>query len=468
MQLFEIQVLLMLALALVGLFLSKSRRPRWMVLFSGLALLFVAIHLLVEGWRWQMAPAYVLAVLLLTFGLVQIKSASTQIDEATLYSRRILRAASVVLGWLCLLVTAVLCAAFPIFHLPKPTGPYAVGTMRLHLVDEARSETFTVDPADHRELLVQAWYPAKITPGAKPAAYWAETHFPFGYLRFVRTHSYQDVPLVDTQALFPVLIFSHGYFMGYVAQNTAQMEDLASHGYVVFSIAHPYEAWSVTYPDGRRVSFSEELFWDRVKLMQEGAASAAQLSAMDDSVYIWADDTIFVIDELERVNAGERDGVFAGRLDLARLGVFGMSFGGATAAHVCLVDSRCRAGINLDGSLWGDLRHDGGVIEMPFMMMYHETVAGMNESVYRQVADRAYQVTVEGTTHGDFGDMTLMFPPLRWAGFFGPIDGYRMLHILNAYTLAFFDEHLKGEDIPLLDGPSPEYPEVAFQSCSGR
>jgi hypothetical protein len=43
-----------------------------------------------------------------------------------------------------------------------------------------------------------------------------------------------------------------------------------------------------------------------------------------------------------------------------------------------------------------------------------------------------------------------------------------MLHILNVYTLAFFDEHLKGEDIPLLDGPSPEYPEVAFQSHSGR
>ena len=64
-----------------------------------------------------------------------------------------------------------------------------------------------------------------------------------------------------------------------------------------------------------------------------------------------------------------------------------------------------------------------------------------------------------------FGDMTLMSPVLKRAGvIFGPIDSQRMERILNDYVLAFFDEHVKGTDAPLLDGPSPEHPEVAFES----
>ncbi|NRA59767.1 MAG: hypothetical protein HRU25_02420 [Psychrobium sp.] len=38
---------------------------------------------------------------------------------------------------------------------------------------------------------------------------------------------------------FPVLIFNHGLYL-VAEQNTILMEHLASHGYVIFSIAHPY------------------------------------------------------------------------------------------------------------------------------------------------------------------------------------------------------------------------------------
>ena len=53
---------------------------------------------------------------------------------------------------------------------------------------------------------------------------------------------------------------------------------------------------------------------------------------------------------------------------------------------------------------------------------------------------------------------------LKFTKAIGPIDGYRMVKIINDYTLAFFDKHLKGEMSPLLDGPSPDYPDVEFQS----
>jgi hypothetical protein len=64
----------------------------------------------------------------------------------------------------------------------------------------------------------------------------------------------------------------------------------------------------------------------------------------------------------------------------------------------------------------------------------------------------------------NFADVTLYSPVLKFIKAFGPIDGYRMVKIINDYTLAFFDKHLKGETSPLLDGPSPDYPDVEFQS----
>ena len=40
----------------------------------------------------------------------------------------------------------------------------------------------------------------------------------------------------------------------------------------------------------------------------------------------------------------------------------------------------------------------------------------------------------------------------------------RGLTILNAYIVAFFDRYLKGEEQPLLQGPSADYPEVEIQA----
>ena len=40
--------------------------------------------------------------------------------------------------------------------------------------------------------------------------------------------------------------------------------------------------------------------------------------------------------------------------------------------------------------------------------------------------------------------------------------GARSLDITRAYVRAFFDQHLRGRPQPLLDRPSPSYPEVTF------
>src|SRR5687767_11343445 len=54
---------------------------------------------------------------------------------------------------------------------PLLTGPYAVGKVERHLVDEARDEIFTEHAEDKRELMVAVYYPAEPAADSVPAPY---------------------------------------------------------------------------------------------------------------------------------------------------------------------------------------------------------------------------------------------------------------------------------------------------------
>jgi hypothetical protein len=97
------------------------------------------------------------------------------------------------------------------------------------------------------------------------------------------------------------------------------------------------------------------------------------------------------------------------------------------------------------------------------MFMLNEGRAHYMHMALGAVENTAYGVTVRGTTHLDFTDLFLYSPVLKFTKAFGPIDGYRMVEIVNSYALAFFDKHLKGEISPLLAGSSADYPDVEFQ-----
>jgi predicted dienelactone hydrolase len=379
--------------------------------------------------------------------------------------------------------------------LPAPTGPHAVGATRFTLVDTARLETFTDDPRDHRELLLRVWYPAQPVSGTEPERFWGDetqeiatrmaaflrlATSSFANLAQAPSHTYAGAPIAETGARFPVVVFSHGYVPGILSQNTAQMEELASHGYVVASIGHTYETLVTVFPDGRLVPLSQS----RLAAFGQGAGNTRELVArytattdpavkdslirriaagwpvLNQSLAIWAADTRFVLDELERMSTGSRPGIFSGKLDLSRTGIFGMSFGGATAGQVCLVDARCKAGINLDGLQFGDLIDRP--MPRPFLFMQSEDTGTLNRFVVDRATGPAYYVVVKGASHFNFSDFSLLSPDFRKAGLLGSIEGGRMQHIMNAYVLAFFDKYLKEKDAPLLAGPPARFPEVDF------
>ena len=456
MRVLEILILVTLFVRFVGYSFPPIRRSRWIIFVPGLTMLLIAVHLVWEKYRLQMLPAYGLTLILFLLSIRQFQLGERLQDKKL--PNRVLIGLGFLMRLLVFTVVASLPIIIPVFRLPEPTGQFQIGATNLYLVDNTRPETFTPDPDDHREVMVRVWYPAQLMTGSKAVPLMEYPPVQFDHLSLVKTHGYQDAPVSNAQPAFPVLIFSHGH-VGFIEQNLTLLEELASHGYIVCSMAHPYQTIATTFPDGRVVPAEAVLANDFLHGKSPTQAVYAE------HLRVWAEDTRFLIDELERIQAGERESPLVGKLDLNRLGIFGQSFGGVTAVKVCTVDDRCRAGISLDSGLPGDYtgRAADPPLKQPFMFMLNEVAGHYRSGTLGRLKNTTYIVAVQGTTHFDYTDLFLYSPVFKFTRIFGPIEGDRMVRIINAYTVAFWDKYLKGEISPLLDGPSPEYPEVIIE-----
>jgi predicted dienelactone hydrolase len=208
-----------------------------------------------EGVRWQMVPAYV------GFGVLILAALK---KSETNFVWRVLGAVPLSL---LLCASALLSHTMPVFSLPEPSGRYGVGTFAYSITDAARRERYA--PTRNRELYVEVWYPAeKSAVGGLPVrtlfqelyegAYTRQSLL-FGYLRNVPTHSHVLAPVAaPDDGPFPVLLFNHALGLGFTSQNQLLMEHLASHGYVVLSIAHPYQSSKVNLGNAGTVTVTDE------------------------------------------------------------------------------------------------------------------------------------------------------------------------------------------------------------------
>ena len=491
MRTFEILILATLFLALAARILKTEKRPVWINYLPGAAILFTLIHLVVEGYRWQMVPAYFLAAVLFFLELPRLLGKPT--NSPTRRSRKVLNGIGLGLGSAIFVIASALPGLFPVFQLPKPSGEYTVGTTSFAFTDDSRPEIFTDNPDDKRLVYVQVWYPAESTEGSLRTPLWIDPEtvapaaakdfllpeFAFSHFPLIQSHSYLNAALAERETAYPVLVFSHGYDIGFFAQNSIQMEELASHGYIIFSIGHAYESSMVFDAQGNNIGMSKpriNAFYKEDEEKNElyrkifATVGAEQIQAArtwmaavpiaQQSIQVWTQDTQYVFTQIERMNRGELDSPFAGRLDTAHIGVFGHSFGGATAFQVCAVDSRCKAAINMDGTQWGNLLDNP--LQPPFMMMSGENSIGVNDWALSNAQENGYNIYVRDAYHINFTDFNLVSPLFKFPlfGALGSIDTRQMERIMNAYTLAFFDQTLKGIPSPLLQGNSTDYPEV--------
>jgi dienelactone hydrolase len=505
MRTFEALLILVNVLSLIPAFRTPSNRV-WLGA-AGVNLLVFLLHSVFEGLRYQMAFSYLFVILFVGYALVKSnKGFRIKLPTA-------LKVITLFLLFVSLGFTALLAYALPVFTLPKPTGTFDVGITYVHFVDESRTDPFIDTSTKNRELMVKIYYPATQDDSKPFAPYFHNTpalvrlftthfglpDFMFDHLNLVKSHAKEGLLLSDGQQRYPVILFSHGAGTTMEVQ-TSQGEDLASHGYIVMAIDHPYVSVATVFPD-------------RIVSAREATTDFNTADPAEIITQIMADDASFIIDELEKTNLNPDLSMFQGKFDLENIGVIGHSVGGAVAYNLAINDSRVKAAINLDGSVF--VAPNNGVEAVaPFLMLandqYHvqaiqarsvlmqafetlpaEEQAMMlsmygSEAVYRAAYDKAQQnmmgltevlersgglFTIEGSDHMKFIDIGLFIGvgSLReLIGIRGTIEPAKCLDITQAVTVAFFDHHLKGASLTSLESLVQRYPELINVSISER
>ncbi|MER5867493.1 acetylhydrolase [Kitasatospora sp. NPDC002040] len=348
--------------------------------------------------------------------------------------------------------------------LPAPTGPHPVGVVPLHLVDPARPDP-VAGPGHHRELMASVWYPARRTEGLPRApwltegaihAYLSDIGFPLDPALVPLTSGRLGAPVLRRGHRLPVLLYSHGAH-SHRGDHTVMVQELASHGYAVVTVDHTFDAFT-EFPDGRVLAPADDV-------------------PMDPRSY--AADLRFLLDRVEQLAAGsnpDADGRplppgLLGALDPHRIGAFGWSKGGTATALAMLTDPRIRAGIALDGPMQPTVTTD---LDRPFLLMTAEFTRATKPDVARfwtHLRGPRLDLAAAGASHLSYGDQATLIPQAgRLLGLtdqqirdqVGTLAPARAVRIQQAYPLAFFDRHLRHRRAPLLDGPSPAFPEVAF------
>lgn len=365
--------------------------------------------------------------------------------------------------------------------LPRPTGPFGVGRT-IYAWNDSQPDPRAPQPGTKREILAWIWYPAAprqpsptvddYLPGPWRTALERQsgvllTRFLTRDLSRVRTHSIPDADISSERRSYPVVLMRAG-LAALTTDYTTLAEDLASHGYVVVGFDAPYRSFVVVFPDGRVIARAPQNNADLV-------IGSEQERLANKLVRAWISDMSFALDQLERLNTSDPSRKFRGRLDMERVGVFGHSLGGAEALQFCHDDSRCKAGIDVDGAPLGSVVEEG--LKQPFMFLLgdHKSepdgetrrVWANIHSIYDRLPDdRRLLIMTRGASHYMFSDNGAMLKSpvaMRLMRNLGIVrlDGRRQIAVTAHYISTFFDVYLRGAPPSQLHNRAG-YPEIEY------
>jgi predicted dienelactone hydrolase len=301
------------------------------------------LALALDGMRWQLVPWQVLA-----FAVAAGAAVRRLRPGHSRRWRRVIARSALVAG-LAAGGIALLTALVP--ALPEPTGPHRVGSEIFRWTDGRRAEALTANPYDHRQVIAQAWYPSDATTGAPVPYYEAQDRLPrtlaglpafmFSGFARIRTHAIAEAPVSASRPAWPVVVLAPGLAVPR-EWYTGLCTDLASRGYVVLALSAAYES-AVTVLAGGRVA------GQRVHPDVMGPPPHPEVQRLID---LRVADIRFALDQLGRLRH-HASSPLSGHLDLARTAIVGHSVGGAAAVQAMAEDPRLKAGVNLDGKLFG-------------------------------------------------------------------------------------------------------------------
>ena len=348
-------------------------------------------------------------------------------------------------------LSALAQSLFIQLKLPAPTGPYSVGQTIFRWVDSSRPEVVTENPADSREVIAVVWYPARPGTGTQDGYFpglskvaealresgEVETWEVFG-LQFVRSNSYLDAEPVKDQDPFPVVLLSPGNGTN-IELYAGLASEIASHGYIVVGINHPYDVAAVELSKGSVAPYNKYQWSLDVQAHQAYTAERIKVRTADVS---------FALNQLETINA-DANRPFAGILDLNNVAIAGHSLGGITASEACKADARFKACLNFDGlQKGGPFSTDDGATppNQPFIFLTKESqLHPLLIEKFESTAE-SYWVVIHGASHDSFTDGPQLQPSLLPL----PNQADHFMRLIQKYTLAFLEQALKGQSLSLL------------------
>ncbi|MDD4238473.1 MAG: acetylxylan esterase [Desulfotomaculaceae bacterium] len=305
------------------------------------------------------------------------------------------------------------------------TGEYQIATKTYTYIDTSRVESYT-DTNKNRKLNVQLWYPD------------------------------------NSDGTYPLIVFSHGG-LGIKSSNESLYNELASHGYVVFSIDHTYQCFYTTDEDGDTtlidLGYMQELF-------NEDPQSDIHKSYeyYQKWMKIRTDDINFVIDYIITQAKNNNADMAYKLVDITKIGVMGHSLGGSGALGIGRIRDDVNAVIALESPFMYDIEgiEDGRFVftdeiyPVPVLNVYSDSSWGIlaqrpqyaaNYSMLSDTNATTFNVYISGVGHLALTDFALTSPILTRI-----LDGKKTttetvycLKTINKVCLEFFNSYLKGE-----------------------
>lgn len=422
-------------------FTRQKEKVQWLqnrvIARAGELVLFLLVLLLPQAaWDFRFKMCFlVLAIRIVTaliaYAVKRKKASGSQSKAGAV--------ANMCLGVLVLALSLIPAYLFTGYEGLETTGAYEVKHASAILVDESRIETFETD-GSNREVPVHFYYPDTENAG---------------------------------EDIFPLVIFSHGAF-GYYQSNASTYMELASNGYVVISLDHPYHSFFTEDTEGNLITVNPE-FLQEVMLANEENVSEEEVVKMSRNwLELRTADMNFALDSIKEAKTEDICGDtwftasdeaeiahILAMTDTERIGLMGHSMGGAASVTVGRIRDDIDAVIDLDGTMLGEqLSYENGVYQyyeepypVPLLAIDNENHYLEGESagvlyVNRWVLDHAVDskhTYFAGSGHMNFTDLPLFSPALASLLGTGTVDETECVKTMNEIILQYFNEYLKGE-----------------------
>lgn len=357
-------------------------------------------------------------------------------------------------------------------YIPEPTGKYPVGIYKMDMIDENRKDIYHIFK-ENRKLAVWIFYPGarvgeKMHYGIKEDL--KKMNIPWENNLIECCESIEPA-----KGSYPCIIYSHGYNSN-IYFNTTFCADMASNGYVVVSISHPYEADTTYYQDGTMINFHKPFakiaegfgIWESIKyasLMLDCFSSYKTLAERQYSISkkrtetamehiaVWSEDNSFVLDKLIELN-DKNDFFLYHLIDFSNgTGLAGHSFGGCAAVNSCYLDHRFSCVLNFDGAVFGKCSLKN--IERPYMRI------GQNISKYVALTPLAfnsapsYDIAIKNVAHMGYTDWKYL--PHNNRKMVGSLSKELFYDITTNLTHFFFNKYLYGMETVSFPSISKKY-----------